>query len=190
MKIQDAKICRLRTITQLCRAISSQLRYVSTIEKKFVKQQYLLRMSSQNGELRPTNDWDRLVSLGQPSKFQQVSCLRFVTAAMSLNKGQPNFARCLVICWAGTLCIFLPGLLPPNGILPGAKFTLRLNLPFSYIGSVTAGHSNTGISHTLWYGTTNGITELSLIIFNRWHHLSSYSSHHVGHAKGPHSSFT
>ena len=31
----------LRTIAQLCRAISSQLRHMSTIGQKFVKQQYL-----------------------------------------------------------------------------------------------------------------------------------------------------
>jgi len=31
----------LRTIAQLCRAISSQLRHVSTLRKKIVKQQYL-----------------------------------------------------------------------------------------------------------------------------------------------------
>jgi len=49
--MQDAKNRRLSTIAQLCRAISSQLRYVSTIGKKFVKQQYLLRMSPQYGEL-------------------------------------------------------------------------------------------------------------------------------------------
>jgi len=58
LKIQDAK-CRqnrhLRTITQLCRAISSQLRHVSTIRKKLVKQQYVLQMSSQYGELGPTS---------------------------------------------------------------------------------------------------------------------------------------
>jgi len=29
-------------------------------EKKLVKQQYLLHMSSQYGELRPTSGWDRL----------------------------------------------------------------------------------------------------------------------------------
>jgi len=34
------------TIAQLCRAASSQLRHVSTIGKKLVKQQYLLHMSS------------------------------------------------------------------------------------------------------------------------------------------------
>jgi len=60
----------LDTIAQLCWAISSQLRHVSTIgkgtyrqtekaridnRKKLVKQQYLLQMSSQYGELRTTN---------------------------------------------------------------------------------------------------------------------------------------
>ena len=34
-------------------------------------------------------------------------------------------------------CIYIWGLLSPNGILPGTKFTLRPSLAFSYIGSVT-----------------------------------------------------
>jgi len=50
-----AKNRRLGTIPQLCRAISSQLRHVSTIGKKLIKHQYLLYMSSQYGELRPTS---------------------------------------------------------------------------------------------------------------------------------------
>jgi len=58
LKIQDAKknpkIHHLRTITKLCRVISSQLRHVSTI-KKLVKQQYLHHMASQYGELWPTS---------------------------------------------------------------------------------------------------------------------------------------
>jgi len=49
--MQDAKNCHLCTIVQLCRAISSQLRHVSTIGKKLVTQQYLLQMSPQYGEL-------------------------------------------------------------------------------------------------------------------------------------------
>jgi len=61
------KIRHLRTIGQLCRAISSQLRHVSTIGKELVKQQYLLHMSSQHSELRPTSGCDRFVSLGHPS---------------------------------------------------------------------------------------------------------------------------
>jgi len=44
LQIQDAKDRHLGTIAQLCRAISSQLRHVSTVGKKSVKQQYLLYM--------------------------------------------------------------------------------------------------------------------------------------------------
>jgi len=47
-------------------------------------------MTSQCSELRPTSGWDLFVSLGHPSKFQWVSRLGFVTAAMSLNGSQPN----------------------------------------------------------------------------------------------------
>jgi len=59
LKIQDAKSRHLGTIPQLCRAISSQLRDVSTIGKKLDKQHYLLHISPQYGELRPTSDWLR-----------------------------------------------------------------------------------------------------------------------------------
>jgi len=48
--------------------------------KKLVKQQYLLHMSSQYGELRLTNGCDLLTSLGHPCKFQLVSHLGSVTA--------------------------------------------------------------------------------------------------------------
>ena len=77
-----------------------------------------------------------------PSKFQQVSHLAFVTAPMSLNGGQPKFARSLAVSWTCTLYIHFLGLLLLDGIFPGAKFTLRPSLVFSYIGSVTAPHSS------------------------------------------------
>jgi len=48
-------------------------------------------MSSQYGELRPTNSWDRSGSLGHPCKFQRVSRLGSVTARHSSNGRQPNF---------------------------------------------------------------------------------------------------
>jgi len=77
---KSPKICHLRTMAQLCRAVSLQLRHVSTIGKKLVKQQYLLHVFSQYGELRPTNGWHWFGCLGHPSKFQRVSRLAFVTA--------------------------------------------------------------------------------------------------------------
>jgi len=99
------QIRHLRTISQSCRAICSQLWHISTV-RKMVKQQYLLHISSQYSEFRPTNSWHRLTSLGHSSKFKQVSGLCFVTAPTSLNGGQPNFARCLAVSWAGKLCIY------------------------------------------------------------------------------------
>jgi len=64
---KSPKIRHLGTIAQLCRAMSSRVRYVSTIGKKLVKRQYLPHMSLQYGELRPTSGWDRFVSWGHPS---------------------------------------------------------------------------------------------------------------------------
>jgi len=60
-------------------------------EKKLVKQQHLLHMSSQYGELQPTNGWELLARLGQPSKFQRVSRLGSVTARHSSSGHQPKF---------------------------------------------------------------------------------------------------
>jgi len=111
-----AKICRLCSIAHTCRAVSSQLRHVSTIRKELVKQQYLFHMSSQYGELRLTSGWDRFGSFGHPSKFQRVSRLVFVTAATSFTGGQPNFARYLAVCRAATLYVHrVAKIVPPLG---------------------------------------------------------------------------
>jgi len=104
-----AKNRHLRTIAQLCWAISSQLRHVSTIGKKLVKWPYLLHMSLQYGEPQPSNGWDQFRSLGHPSKFQRVSRLGFVTALTSLNGGQPNLARCSAVSCTGILYVHFGG---------------------------------------------------------------------------------
>jgi len=62
-------------------------------------------MCPQYGKLQPSSSRDRLAGLGHPSKFQRLSRLGFVTAAMSLNGSQPNFARCLAVSWANRLFI-------------------------------------------------------------------------------------
>jgi len=51
--------------------------------KKLVKQQYLLHMSPQHGELRPTRGWYPSGSLEHPCKFQRVWRLGSVTARHS-----------------------------------------------------------------------------------------------------------
>jgi len=57
-------------------------------KKKPVKLQYLLQMSLQYGELRPTSGWDRLVGLWHPIIFQWVSRLDSVTARQSTMFGR------------------------------------------------------------------------------------------------------
>ena len=70
--------------------------------------------------------------------------LGVITAPTSLNGGQSNSARCSVVFLGWYTIYTLAELLPPNEILTGAKFTLRPNLAFSYTGSVTAQHLNSG----------------------------------------------
>jgi len=84
-----------------------------------------------------------LASLGHLSKFQWVSRLGFVTAPTSLNRSQPNFARCIPSAGLVTIYTFLAAL-APKGTLTGVKFTLCPSLALFNIGSVTARHSSSG----------------------------------------------
>jgi len=103
------KFCRVQNslCVQVLRSRRTLSGYTFAIEayidnrKKLVKHQYLPLLSSQYDELQPINGWDRLSSFGHPSKFQRVWRLGFVTAPTSLNGGQPNFAGCLAVSWAG-----------------------------------------------------------------------------------------
>jgi len=133
------------------------------------KQLYLLHMSLQYGELRPTSGWDHFVSLGHPSKFQRVSRLGFVTAVTLLNGSQPNFAWCLAVSCAATLYIHFWWLLPRNRSLPGAKFTLCLQSCALLLAALLHGTRAVGISQTL----------------RRWAQGATYipqGDHHVGHS--------
>jgi len=60
------KICHLCTIAQLCRALSSQLRHISTIGKNLLNSNMSPHMSLQYGERWPTSGRDQFVSLGHP----------------------------------------------------------------------------------------------------------------------------
>ena len=125
----------------------------------------------------PLNGWDQFTTLGHPSKFQLLSRIGFVTAATSLTGGQPNFARCLAVSWTATLYIHFRGILPLNGILPGAKFTLRTSLAFSYIGSITARQSSSGRqpNFAAWYKEWNYWTFADGATYIR------LGGHHIGH---------
>jgi len=147
-------------------------------EKKLVKQQYLFHVPSQYGAFWPTNGLDRLEGLWNQSKFQRGSPVGFVTAATSLNGSQPNFARCLAVCWAGIIYIF-------GGSCPLTEFCHVQNslcVPaLRSPDSVTARQWSRGVRQTLRHGTRNGMELSPLVIFNRGRHLYSEGGHRVGH---------
>jgi len=112
-------------------------------------------MSLHYGELRPTNGWDGCGSLEHPSKFQLVSRLGFITAATSLTGGQPNFAQCLAVSWAGTLYIHFRGPLCPKGILIGAKFTLHVQVCQSSVVPFLVPRRKVWLTPTTWMSCYN-----------------------------------
>ena len=75
-----AKNRHLGTIAQLCRVISSQLRHVSTIGKKLVKQQYVLQMPHNMLNFGPLASEIDPVVWGTPANFIGFRVLGLVTA--------------------------------------------------------------------------------------------------------------
>ena len=89
----DAKNRHLGTIPQLCRAISSQLRHISTIGKSLLSSNIsstclhnMLNFSTQAAEIVS------LVWATPAIKFQRVSRLGSVTARHCSSGREPNFA--------------------------------------------------------------------------------------------------
>ena len=111
------------------------------------------------------------------SKFQRVSRIGFVTAPPTNDGQQRSTKLCTMfghlLGWNSVYRLHFRGLLPPNGILPRAKFTLRQRLAFSYIGCVTARHSSSGCQPKF-----EGITEHSLLLCATY---VRQGGHHVGH---------
>ena len=141
--------------------LSSQIRHVLTIGK-IVKQQYLLHKSSQYGARRPTNGWDRLASFGHPPNFNEFRVLAslVVAAATSLDRGQPNFARSLVVSWAGTLCIHFWRFLPLTEFWQVQNSLCIQVLRSHILAALLHGTPAASLSQTLRCSTRNRITEL------------------------------
>ena len=139
------KIRSLGTMAQICRAISSQLRHVSTIGKNLVKQQYLPHMVSMVnfGPLAAEIGWRVWGTTVNFNGFS--SWLRYCSdvAQRRSTKLCTMFECLLVLVDWYTIYTFSRALVP-NRIFPCSKFTLRPSLSFSYIGSVTARHSSSG----------------------------------------------
>jgi len=97
------------------------------------KQQYFFRMSSQYGDLWPTNGWDRFTSLEHPTSFN-----RFLALASLLHRRRSmEVNQTLIISWVGTLYIHFWGPCPLTEFCQ-VENSLRPSLACSYIGSVTA----------------------------------------------------
>ena len=114
-------------------------------------------MSSEYGELRPTNDEIGSGVWGTPAYFNGFRDL----PSLLQRRRSPETNQTLHDVWpspAGLVhYIHFRGFLLPDGILPGAKFTLCPSLAFSYIGSVTARHSSSGRrpNFAVWYKELN-----------------------------------
>jgi len=140
--------------------------------KKPVKQQYLLHMSSQYGELWPTNSRDRFGSLGHPANFNGFRILTYLLQRChSLQVNQT-----LHDVWPSPRLLHYIYIF--GGCCPLTEFCQVQNslyvqvLRSPILAALRHGTPAAGISHTLRCGTRNGITELSCI---------QLGSHHVGH---------
>jgi len=90
-----------------------------------------------------------------------------------------NFARCLAVSWAGTLCIHFRRLLPLtqffNWQVQNSLCVKVLRYPI--LVALLHGTPAAGISQTLSRGTRNGFTELS----QSAPPIFGFGGHHVGH---------
>jgi len=110
--------------------------------KKFVKQQYLLHMFSQYGELGPLAAEISSGVWGIPANFNGFRVL----APLLHRRRSREVSQSLHDVWPSSglvHCIyFFRGLLPLTEIYQVKKFNLHPSLAFSYICSVTGRHSS------------------------------------------------
>jgi len=96
-----------------------------------------------------------------------------VLPSLLQRRRSPDANQTLRDVWPSTgllHCIHFRGLLLPDRILPGEKFTLRPSLVFFYIGSVTAWHALKQRASTKLCGVVHG---MELGNFRRGRHLYS-----------------
>ena len=122
---KSPKMCHLGTITQLCQAVSLQLRHVSTIGKKLLKCNTFSTCphNMANFGLLTAEIGSEVWNI--PSKFQRgfASWLRYCS---DVAHQRPTKLCTMFIRLLGWYTLYLfSGLLPPDGILVRATFTLR-----------------------------------------------------------------
>jgi len=128
MEIQDAKITQnrhLRAITPLCMSYIFATKALIDNWKKLLSSNITSRCPHNIVKFGPLTAEIGSGVWGTPANFNGFRVLALLLQRCHLiTGGQPNLARRLSVSWAGTLFIHFRELLPPDGILPGAKFTL------------------------------------------------------------------
>ena len=145
---KQPKIRHLRTIAQLCRAISSQLRHVSTIGKNL--------LNSNTFSTCPRNmvDFSPLTAL--ISQF--ASWWNYCTDVA--HRGQPNFARCLLSPELVHYIYIFGGSCPLTEFCPLQNSLSVQVLCSPILAELMHGTQAVGVSQTLRHDTKNEIKEL------------------------------
>jgi len=124
-----AKIRHLGTIEQICRAASSQIRHIG---KKLLNSNTSSTCPRNMVNFDPPTAEIGLSVWGTPANINGFSVL----ASLLHRCRSTDVNQTLHHVWPSpglVHYIHFRGLLPPNGILAGAKFTLRPSLALSYI---------------------------------------------------------
>ena len=153
----------LRTIAQLCRAVSSQLRHVSTIGKKLLNSNmsytYLHNMAN-FGALTVEiilGAWDTAVNF---NGFR-------VSPSLLQRRRSPEANQTLQDVWPSPGLVHYVYIFEALALLPLTEFCHVQNslcvqvLRSPILAALLHGTRAAAVSQTLWLGTRNGITELS-----------------------------
>jgi len=152
----DAKNRHLRNVTQLCRAISSQLRRMSTIGKSLLNNNMSSTCPHNMANFSPLRAETGWRIWGTPANFNVFRVL----PSLSLNGSQPNFAQCLAVSWAGIPHIHFRGLLPLVEFCPVQNsLYIKSSILLFWQRYCTALQQRASAKPRR--GTRNGITEFS-----------------------------
>jgi len=128
--------------------------------KKVIKQQYVLHMSSQYGELRPISGWDRFTTLGTPANFngfRVLASLLYRRRSMDVNQTlhdvwpSPGLVHYIFIFW---------GSWPLREFWQVQSSLCVQDLRSPILAALLHGTRAIGVSQTLRHGTRNWIQDL------------------------------
>ena len=161
-KYRMQKNHHLGSIAQLCPAISSQLRLVSTTGKNMLNSNISSICPHNMVNFQPLTAENCWRVWGTPANFNGFRVLALLLhrrRSMEVNKT----AGCLAMSWAGTLYVYIHF----GGSCPLTEFCQLQNslciqvLRSPILPALLHSTRAVAVSQTLWHGTKNGITELS-----------------------------